>query len=90
MIPNMLIEDFLPCYDMGERHHTIVRASVGKVYAAVRQLDLSRAKLSTFLLRLRGISASSCFTLDDFLKMRFILLGEKPKEELLPGLVGRL
>jgi hypothetical protein len=45
------------------------------------------------LFRLRGIPAGSfapsCFTLDDFLKMRFILLGEKPNEELLLGLVGR-
>ena len=45
------------------------------------------------LFRLRGIPAGrfapNCFTLDDFLKMRFILLGEKPNEELLLGLVGR-
>jgi hypothetical protein len=93
MIPTMLIDDFLPSYDVRERHHTIVRAPVDKVYAAVRQLDLSQAKLSMFLLRLRGIptgiSAPSCFTLDDFLKMRFILLAEKPNEELLLGVVGR-
>jgi hypothetical protein len=48
-----------------------------------------------FLMWLRGIPASgggaalSCFNLDDFLRMRFILLGEKPNEELLLGLVGR-
>jgi hypothetical protein len=93
MIPNMLIDDFLPGYDVRERHHTIVRAPVDKVYAAVRQLDLSQARLSMFLMWLRGIpsgiSAPSCFTLDDFLKMRFILLGEKPNEELLLGVVGR-
>lgn len=45
------------------------------------------------LFRLRGIptglSVPSCFTLDDFLKMHFILLGERPNEELLLGLVGR-
>lgn len=56
---------------------------------AVRRLDLSRAKLSMLLFRLRGLSAPACFTLDDFLKMRFILLGERPNEELLLGLVGR-
>ena len=89
----MLIDDFLPRYDVRERHRTTVHAPVDKVYAAVRQLDISQAKLSMFLLWLRGIptglSAPACFTLDDFLKMRFILLGEKPDEELLLGVVGR-
>lgn len=93
MIHFMLIDDFLPSYDVCERHHTIVHAPIDKVYGAVRQLDLSQARLSMFLMRLRGLSASasapSCFTLDDFLKMRFILLGEKQDEELLLGVVGR-
>ena len=89
----MLIDDFLPDYDVRERHRTVVHSPAERVYEAVRRLDLSQAKLSMFLFRLRGIpagrSAPSCFTLDDFLKMRFILLGEKPNEELLLGLVGR-
>lgn len=89
----MLIDDFLPGYDVRERHGIKVRAPVDKVYAAVRQLDLRQARLSMFLMWLRGIpsgvAAPACFNLDDFLKMRFILLGEKPNEELLLGLVGR-
>jgi hypothetical protein len=89
----MLIDDFLPTYDVRERHRIKVYAPIEKVYAAVRQLDLSRARLSMLLFRLRGIpagiTAPSCFNLDDFLKMRFILLGEKPGEELLLGLAGR-
>lgn len=89
----MLIDEFLPAYHVRERHRTRVRAPVGEVYAAVRHLDISRAKLTMLLFRLRGIaaglSAPSCFTLDDFLKMKFILLGEKTNEELLLGLVGR-
>lgn len=89
----MLTDDFLPRYDVREQHRTNVRAPVERVYRAVRRLDISRARLSMFLFRLRGIpvgfSAPSCFTLDDFLKMRFILLGERPNEELLLGLVGR-
>jgi hypothetical protein len=89
----MLIDDFLPNYDVSERHRTEVQAPLETVYAAVRQLDLSHAKLSMFLFRLRGIptgvSASGRFSLDDFLRMRFILLGENPNQELLLGLVGR-
>ena len=89
----MLIDDFLPNYDVRERHCAQIHAPIDKVYTTVRQLDISQAKLSMFLFRLRGLpagrSAPSCFTLDDFLRMRFILLGERPDEELLLGLVGR-
>lgn len=89
----MLIDDFLPRYDVREQHRTLVRAPVETVYAAVRQLDMSEARLSMLLMRLRGIptgrTAPSCFTLDDFLKTGFILLGERANEELLLGLVGR-
>jgi hypothetical protein len=89
----MLIDDFLPKYDVSERHRTTVRAPVEQVYAAVRRLDISRARLSMFLFRLRGLPAGSsapyCFNLSDLLKMRFILLGERENEELLLGLVGR-
>ena len=85
----MLIDDFLPDYDVHEKHRIKVHAPIDRVYAEIRRLDISQAKLSMFLFRLRGISAPYGFTLDDFLKMRFILLGEKPNEELLLGLVGR-
>jgi hypothetical protein len=89
----MLIDDFLPGYDVRERHRIKVHAPVERVYDAVRRLDISQTKLTMLLFRLRGIPAGRfaprCFTLDDFLKMRFILLGEKPNKELLLGLVGR-
>jgi hypothetical protein len=89
----MLIDDFLPIYDVSERHCIKVHAAIDEVYDAVWRLDISRTKLTMLLFRLRGIPAGSfapnCFTLEDFLKMRFILLGDKPNEELLLGLVGR-
>ena len=85
----MLIDDFLPDYDIRERHRIEVRASPAEVYAAVRRLDLSRARLTRRLFRLRGLPHSANFGLDDFLRMGFVLLGERPNEELLLGLVGR-
>lgn len=85
----MLIDDFLPTYDVTERHQVRVHASPEEAYAAVRKLDISDARLTRQLFRLRGIPTSSKFTLDDLLKMRFILLGENTNEELLLGLVGR-
>ena len=85
----MLIDDFLPNYDVRERHRTEVYAPVDEVYAAVRRLDLSQARLTRWLFRLRGIPCPANFGLDNFLRMHFVLLGERPNEELLLGLVGR-
>lgn len=89
----MLIDDFLPNYDVHERHRTDVHAPRERVYTAVRQLDISEAKLSMWLFRLRGLAsglrAPTTFTLEDFLDVGFTLLGEKPNEELLLGLVGQ-
>ncbi|MEP6920754.1 MAG: hypothetical protein ABI967_06490 [bacterium] len=85
----MLIDDTLPTYDVREQHEIRVRAPREKVYAEIRKLDLRGARLTMCLMRLRGMPVQGNFTLDDFLKMRFILLGETPNEELLLGLVGR-
>lgn len=89
----MLIDEFLPNYDIRERHRIEVHAPIDITYAAVRQLDISEARLSTILFRLRGIPLGkdhgNRFDIDSFQKMRFILLGEKMNEELLLGLVGR-
>ncbi|HEY0005420.1 MAG TPA: hypothetical protein VGB17_11475 [Pyrinomonadaceae bacterium] len=90
----MLIDQFLPRYDVHERHRTKVHASLEEVYAVVRELDLSRARLTQALMRLRGMGAGRSspaeLNLDHLLKkMCFILLGERPQEELLLGLAGR-
>ncbi len=89
----MLIDNFLPDWDVRERHRTKVHAPPQRVYAAVRQLDLSDARLSIVLFRLRGLRSClrppAAFDLDHFLRMGFILLAEKPDEELVLGLVGR-
>ncbi|HEX8710064.1 MAG TPA: hypothetical protein VF723_17615 [Pyrinomonadaceae bacterium] len=90
----MLLDEFLPRYDMRERHRTKVRASADVTYAAIRRLDISEARFSMLLFRLRGLAGGSFaappgFNLDDFLQRCFILLGERPNEELLLGLVGR-
>jgi hypothetical protein len=85
----MLIDEFLPIYDVRERHRIMVQAPAERVYGAIRTLDISEAHLTRLLFRLRGLPCPPRLTLDDFLKMRFILLGERPGEELLLGLVGK-
>lgn len=95
----MLIDDFLPVYDVSERHHLKVRAPVQQVYAAIRKLDVSKSLLIHWLFKLRGFPASFFqrhetkqglgFTLKALIESGFVLLGETPEQELLLGLVGK-
>lgn len=85
----MLIDEFLPDYHIRKKHRVKVRASTDLTFDTVRLLDITHARFSMFLFRLRGMPAPEKFTLKDFLKMRFVLLGEKKNEELLLGLAGQ-
>jgi hypothetical protein len=95
----MLIDDFLPAYDVAERHQIDIHASLAEVHAAVRHLDLSGSVLIRWLFRWRGLPALLSsrrqspaglgLTLNGLLKTGFILLGEKPPQELVLGLVGK-
>lgn len=85
----MLIDDYMPAFDVSEHHHVQVRATRAEVYAQVRKFDMSDAKLTRLLVRLRGLPAPQRFAFDDLLKMRFCLLAERRGEEIVLGLVGR-
>lgn len=85
----MLIDDYMPAFDVSERHAVKVRAPLDEVYAQVRRLDMSDAKLMKLLFRLRGLPAPQHLTLDDLLKIRFCILDERVGDEFLLGLVGR-
>ena len=94
-----LIDEFAPAYDMVERHQTDVHAPVDRVYDAVRNLDLTGSRTIRWLFLLRELPASLRLvgrsnrrlglTLDALLSSGFLLLGEKPQQEILLGLVGR-
>lgn len=94
-----LIDEYLPDYDVVERHRTFVRASRGAVYEAVRGLDMTRSPVIRALFALRSAPALMSrfsargerlgLTLDGLLHNGFILLGERPGEGILLGLVGR-
>jgi hypothetical protein len=92
----MLIDDFMPTYDFSEKHETIVRASAGTVYAALCSFDFNESAVIRWLFHLRGLAAkNSCdattqiLTLRDMTQFGFVILGEKPNEEILFGLVGK-
>jgi hypothetical protein len=83
-----LIDEFLPQFHFAEHHAITINAPAGSVYTAIRTLDLSSSKVIRWLLRLRGLPASS-LSLEGLLRMGFILLGENPSQELLLGVVGK-
>ena len=95
----MLLDTFLPDYDAREYHATDVRAPVEQVYAALRTADLGASLIIRGLFLLRGVAfllqprarrqQRRTRTLDDFLQSGFVLLGERPDEELVLGLIGR-
>ncbi len=84
----MLIDDFLPDYDVAERHAILIHAPAERVYSAVRSLDLGDSPIIRGLFRLRGLPRSA-LTLDGLQRIRFTVLGEDPGREILLGLVGR-
>ena len=95
----MLIDELLPRYDVVERHQIKILAPAHIVYEAVRELDLSDSRVVRLLFRLRevpGVCRSKPrdtqrlgLTLRDLVASGFIVLGERPNEEIALGLVGR-
>jgi hypothetical protein len=45
----VLIDDFLPIFDVHERHQIVIHAPLEQVYAIVGRLDISQAYLSMLL-----------------------------------------
>src|SRR4028118_908016 len=51
----MLIDGWMPAYDVVERHETMVDAPPARVWTAMRTLDLSRSPLVRVLFALRSL-----------------------------------
>lgn len=92
----MLIDEFLPEYDFDEKHEITIPASAEKVCAAVDSLDFNESAVIRWLFWLRGLAAqdngaesAKSLTLNDITKSNFVVLDEKPCEEILFGLVGK-
>jgi hypothetical protein len=93
----VLIDEFLPDYDVVEHHAVDVDAPVDEAYRAVKELDLARSPVVLALLFARGIP--TMFTgavkpkrrlgLDEIVDSGFVVLGEEPNRELLLGVVGK-
>jgi len=94
----MLIDDYLPRYDVTERHALKINGSVPRAYAVVREVDLKNSFLIRSLFLLRSLPAffsrdkktsALGLNLAGLLRSGFVLLEEKPGEEIVLGLVGK-
>ena len=93
----MLIDGFLPDYDVVEHHAVDVDAPVDAAYRAVEELDLARSPVVLALLFARGlphlftgaVKPKRRLRLDDIVESGFVVLGEEPDRELVLGIVGK-
>lgn len=95
----MLIDRFLPRYDVRSRHEMLVEAPPDVTYRAARALDLSASVPVRLLLGLRalprvltgggGPPVQGAITFETFTDAGFVVLGEDPDEEFVIGVVGR-
>jgi hypothetical protein len=93
----VLIDEFLPDYDVVEHHAVDVDAPVDEAYRAVKELDLARSPVVLALLFVRGlphlftgaVKPKLRLQLDDIVESGFVVLGEEPDRELVLGVVGK-
>jgi len=84
----MLIDQLLPSYDIRARYQIDIDAPAKRAYLAARHLDMSDSIIVRWLYRLRGLPESG-LTFDGMLKWGFVLLEDKPSQEIVFGLIGR-
>jgi hypothetical protein len=99
----LLLEHYLPRYDVTEVHAVVVNADTDTTWQAIRRMGLSRSPVIRALLELRGLPiqlkrvlkghplepARPPLTLDDMAGAGFMLLEEKPATEIVLGQISR-
>jgi hypothetical protein len=95
-----LLSEVLPTWDADEVHDIWIPAPPEVAFAAVREVTVREVRLLGPLLALRGLPrlftrrrrlrpARSEPVLAEFVKVGFVLLGERPGAEIAAGAVGR-
>lgn len=95
--PRVLLDVWLPVFDVSKRHAIRIPAPAERVYAEILRYDFGGSIVTTVLMGLRGYGprrkrtgASRGSSLKERLeRFAFTLLDEKPGEELVFGLVGK-
>jgi hypothetical protein len=90
----LLIDEFLPHWDVASRHEIVVDSPVERVYACLWTADLNASPVTRTLFAIRGGHFSkpanyAPLTLRMLLRAGFTLLGERPGDEVAFGLIGK-
>ena len=95
----MLIDEFLPQFEESKSYSVIIQAPPDKVYEVLKKSNVADSWVIRFLFGLRSIPAilsgqhkfndRQTVTIEDITQSGFMLLGEKPGQELVIGVVGK-
>jgi hypothetical protein len=95
----MLINRWMPSWDVAASYESAVRAPPERVWRAMRTLDLARSPVIRALFALRSLPGlltgrrnrerALGVTMEGLLKSGFVLLEERPGDEIVLGLVGQ-
>ena len=95
----MLLDEYLPLYDVGEYHEIKVQASSEHTFQAFKEVDMARSGTVKRLMWLRMLPGRFCprsnrfqketMTIQDMVDQGFILLAEDEPREIVLGAVGR-
>lgn len=77
----------MPNFEFGDLQSTNANATQDAVFRAVKTFDMAESTTIRWLFKMRGIPTDN-LTLPDLERVNFKVLGEKPGEELLIGLIG--
>jgi hypothetical protein len=92
----VLIDRFMPRFDVSERHERPVEAPPAEAFEIARRVDLSRSPIVAALFAVRMVpqfftgagTIRPKITLDTFMGNGFVLLGEEPDVEIVLGAIG--
>src|SRR5688572_22087706 len=89
----MSLDEFMLHCDVSMRHETVVHASAAQAYDAMREVDLGRSWLVAALFFLRGLAQTRRSAPTGFLqgvqRTGFVLLADRPPQEVVFGIVGK-
>ena len=101
----MLIDEYLPRYDVVERHAITVRATPSRTYAAIKTTNFADGTIIRLLFFIRGLpeailrggngfhrgtkGRTASLTIKYIEAAGFRLLAERPSEEMVIGIEGR-
>ena len=93
----MLLDRWLPEFDVSKRHAISIAAPAARIYEEVLRYDFGRSRVTGVLMTLRGYgfrrgraaAGGPASFRDRLTRFGFTLLEEKPGEELVFGVVGR-